>query len=1061
MNADQYEILRVPLHLFLFIEAAGSRELGFASIEDLFDAYWREKQTRVANRSSFQYDGWTTTVSALCEVLSKLEALSAPDYELVDTHFRESRVLASESVLRIHENVVSFFHESFFDYAFGRCFLNDKRDLTEWLTPDRQGFFRRRQVVAVLSAQRRRASEAARYASSLERILTSSAIRFHIKKRVLEWLGELPDPTPEEWDVIERTEPELGDHIWGVPWNSAAWFDVLLGLRRWGKWLRGNNASAEKAIHLLGSPKVLRARPSAVVALIDEHRDDSAVWWDRAWGIAVESGRVDIPEIQSWVLGLIASEPLGSVKELDRRSRWISAMLLFARPEFAARVIGAWFDRERGTLVRAISDKLFGGEIALRIDGWEVAKSAREAPEEFAAELFPRIASVEQEAPLRVVGMPRADDHGRNLYDFASAAMKKLATSNPNAFRSIANRIDARGDYWTRWMCIAYISAMCANPTEFAEEVNRFIVDDPDRRLDLGYAFGSGGGGLSLAISRPAVKAVSVHCTEEAYAHLENAILSFQPPHGAAESVEGKQLALLRCLPEGRISIVARERIEALERKLPTDRRATRQGDGVAVGFEWGESAISTEETLSASNHRWIEMMQRYSRSADADRNIALTHDDSFDLSRQLEKATRNDPGRFAALAVEMDESIEPVFFEGIVNGLTRGDQDAPRPGTFDQVSLVLRRIAELGIGVNGQVIARAIGSLADEPISNELIGWLCQLAEHPSPPSDDWIDSLGPMAAITQAINSVRGVVAKELGRLLIADPNRWEVVAYAVNRLVADPVLAVRSTAARCLLAIIEFDRPLALNLFGRLLDGGDSLIDSHYVDRFIGRATWLSYSEMRPTLQRLLHSGSGSAARIAARHTVLASLYLKNEQARLDEAELASMGEAVRAGAADVYAGNVADDAVMATCVPSLCELFNDRSGMVRKAAARCWANLSPDQIADQGRLLREFANSPAFESHSAAHLAHRLSGAVREMPKEICDLVEKALATFGERAYSPRYLEAGAANELAKLTFRLHDETRDAETRLRAQDCIDRMIEANFFGVLDELERRQGV
>ena len=38
------------------------------------------------------------------------------------------------------------------------------------------------------------------------------------------------------------------------------------------------------------------------------------------------------------------------------------------------------------------------------------------------------------------------------------------------------------------------------------------------------------------------------------------------------------------------------------------------------------------------------------------------------------------------------------------------------------------------------------------------------------------------------------------------------------------------------------------------------------------------------------------------------------------------------------------------------------------------------------------------------------------------------------------------------------FRLLDETRDVSVRARIQDAIDRMIEANFYGVSAELERR---
>ena len=77
LSEPQIEMLRVPLHLYLFIEAAQSRAMAFATIDDLFDAYWREKRARVIDRPSIDSSGWFIPISKLCRLFSDVEAQSA------------------------------------------------------------------------------------------------------------------------------------------------------------------------------------------------------------------------------------------------------------------------------------------------------------------------------------------------------------------------------------------------------------------------------------------------------------------------------------------------------------------------------------------------------------------------------------------------------------------------------------------------------------------------------------------------------------------------------------------------------------------------------------------------------------------------------------------------------------------------------------------------------------------------------------------------------------------------------------------------------------------------
>ena len=374
-----------------------------------------------------------------------------------------------------------------------------------------------------------------------------------------------------------------------------------------------------------------------------------------------------------------------------------------------------------------------------------------------------------------------------------------------------------------------------------------------------------------------------------------------------------------------------------------------------------------------------------------------------------------------------MDATDLPEYFEGILRGLTGSEKDSPQAGTLDQTTHVLRRIRELGVKVHGPDIARAIGALADEPITDDLVRWLCRIAtDDPDPETDNWRGPDGRMAPINQAINTSRGTAAEAISKLLFADLTRWGTLRSTVHRLAEDPVLAVRSTAAHCLLALLGTNQDEALECFHRLIEGADSIIGSHYVEHFINRATHRDYAAMRPTLNRILKSEEPSAVRVAARRIVLSALSPENREARQDEQHVLAMDGNARAGAADIYAAHVADREVGPQCAIRVGEWFNDTSEHVRSAAVRCWYSLSPDEITEQGTLIRAFADSAAFEETRTSVLLHRLEEASLPLPIELCDIAERAIETYGERAASPQYSEAFSARELGKLMFRLLDE-----------------------------------
>ena len=326
LDHQQVRLLSVPLHLYLFLEAARSGDFNFTSKGDLFDAFWRHKARNVNNRFGGRPSVWPETIAALCDVMSERESLVAPDYAL-DQWPEAVEAMASEAVVQIQDGEIRFFHESFFDYSFARSFLRTNSDLVRWLESDLQHLFRRSQVRQVLAFLRDRESDRARYLQTLSALLSHAGIRFHIKKLVLDWLHALPDPTKEEWDIVEGLVDQLDGHAWQVVSNSVPWFDVLQATGRWEAWLNADEEIINRTVLLLRMPEVLDARSATVASLLGPFRGRSANWRLRLRRL-VELGRgYTSPEMEDLVIALIQDGTLDTATGFAGEQRLVVGLV--------------------------------------------------------------------------------------------------------------------------------------------------------------------------------------------------------------------------------------------------------------------------------------------------------------------------------------------------------------------------------------------------------------------------------------------------------------------------------------------------------------------------------------------------------------------------------------------------------------------------------------------------------------------------------------------------------------------------------------------------------------
>ena len=118
-------------HLHLFLHGEPANPVPFGARQELFARFWKAKRQK-ANHQGADFE---RVVGTLADELSRTESISAPASRL-DAVARDADMLVSDNVLVLENGRYRFFHESFFDYAFARRFVNEGRDLIRFLTQD-------------------------------------------------------------------------------------------------------------------------------------------------------------------------------------------------------------------------------------------------------------------------------------------------------------------------------------------------------------------------------------------------------------------------------------------------------------------------------------------------------------------------------------------------------------------------------------------------------------------------------------------------------------------------------------------------------------------------------------------------------------------------------------------------------------------------------------------------------------------------------------------------------------------------------------------------------------
>lgn len=252
-NTDNFsgsfkEILRVPLHLKIYLDIAEPGNISFTSLQTLLEKLWE--------RNILNSDGSDKKISLLEKLANKMaddETLWLP-VAMCDDFIKESQYLEQSDILSRGSNnlLIGFRHQTYYDYTLARAFARGTKILSDYIIERQDGLFIRPILLSSLNYIRE--SYRDEYHRQLTKLLQPH-LRIHLKILILEFIGEQKDPDDFESNImlpLLNSEKE-GPRIFSSVADSPGWFWRIYLSESLESWMKKSNTLAAHCVALLTS----------------------------------------------------------------------------------------------------------------------------------------------------------------------------------------------------------------------------------------------------------------------------------------------------------------------------------------------------------------------------------------------------------------------------------------------------------------------------------------------------------------------------------------------------------------------------------------------------------------------------------------------------------------------------------------------------------------------------------------------------------------------------------------------------------------------------------------
>ena len=1095
-SARQKRLLRSPENLYLWTQLESANQT-FRTATDLMKKYWEDLWKKKVPALNVSIQECRGVLDELVKYMDKSGRLKAPD-NLVPHLTNAQDALISLNVLGRSDDGVVFSHQSHLDYLVAERVLSEIRSgeggLVGWLKRTNQSLFRREQLRHVLTLLRDEDEKV--YCNTLEVILKTADIRFHLKHLVLTFLGNIDAPLVKEVELVLRLLEvnEWSEQVTNIVlWNRTQWFKVLYDNGTIEKWLNSEeDRNIELAMRMMTvllpecSEEVYRSiRPfegagnewterikNTLALRYDVYKECAELF---AMRIRLIRRGVFMPQFLHWeqlakktprrclllfrvcvsrLVDLYLQLPkdssrgeLPSLSCLGWQDVEFVAVAAERKPKYACWTLMQWILRRNET-IKELMERYHPYEDVERDEELLAMRDNLELPL-----VLPAIEKV-----LTTGGSIFARDWAREFFKAMSDTYGRLPRRAKKAM----------------------IRGLSEGPDELADNAIVWLSEHPDAfKLERGYYVGCWEPAERL------IRRFSSVCSDNVLKRLEETILE----HREAEikrDYERKidlfrtynviicneygrtQHVLLRCVPKELLSEKARTLLRQLDRKFAANAlHKAQEFHGGCVGSPIPSEKlgfVSDKEWLRIIDADWSQKSRRWKQMG-PDRVGEANHEHFAD---DFGCIAEQQPQRFAKLGLHITKDAYSGYMSRILRAVALKEppdsvKDEERekwePATGTQVEAVLEYVDYSEERNQAVSFCELIEKRCDADWPEDILKRLVRYAtEHPDPgPEEFTVKRIGANGehvpdVINSAINCVRGRAAGAIARLLFDQPGLIAKFEPAIEKLVNDSSPAVRVAAMRVCLPILNIDRDKAVALFVKACDmEDDRILDGPYADRFITYAWHTHIEVIKPIIERMARSENQKVATAGAGWAT--GIWLRKGEMEALKKKCCVGSDEQRKGAAKVAARWLRDGSDLAKHVELLKRFFVDEETEVRREGACVFRREERLHIPEVVSLSEYYVETPSFDD-GPNMLFYGLEDYTGNLALYAETLLKAGHKLAEELAPAARNIAtriAGATRIFAKLMLRLYEQTynsREKELNLRCLGIWDRMLEAGI-------------
>jgi len=521
------------------------------------------------------------------------------------------------------------------------------------------------------------------------------------------------------------------------------------------------------------------------------------------------------------------------------------------------------------------------------------------------------------------------------------------------------------------------------------------------------------------------------------------------------------QNVLLAAVSQHRLSEAARHRAWTWRRKFgdPADEQPT---DTLITGG-WVTSPIRRDKIATVSDREWLRLITVEHPPLRGTRWKQIGPDLVGEASHRhfaedFGAVARQNPKRFAALALRIPRTANPLYFSVLLNELASvappQNDAAWQPASIAELEAIIEHVGPSESDEYVKALCRLTRERDDCRWSDRVITLIASCSKHPDPRPGEYAAhrlTAGGTSATGIAmtgINCVRGAVAGALAGLLWNRADRLAALLPTVEQLLLDPHPSVRYEALSACSPIWTHDRELAVRLAATgCQHPNDSVLQSPWLSRLFSFARGQYASTLLPIMERMARSRIEKVAERGA--AWITACWLDGENVN-ELVELCETGtKAQRVGVVDAVSEYYATGLSMEKAGPIVQRFFDDRERDVRCRAARVFRWGKALEHKQMPELAMGFVRTRSYLD-DPSELFYPLSeytGHLSRYAQTILCAGEMLASSWLVELRHLQHRHAFRGDKLSVLLLRLYQhayDSKDTALQSRCLDCWDTLL-----------------